>query len=307
MRALVTTKSTESVRPGKGITWRRSRLAYWFRQIGRFFSVATRYRRAGLSFALRVLELMPGFDRSIQHRQDRYQTKLQLRASQRSVGHALGDRYLVCSLFGREFLRFRLPEGVQATADQFYLNRPVRDAEHLIALAAPYVEIRPGDLVFDPGCGAGRHLHHLVDRYGCEAIGVDIYGPAIEVAKAASRDGRERFLAQSSLAPGLLDSLLPDGCDFVFINSWLNHVKDYPGYREFSFSIVEKCRYLLVITSAKDRMEALFANPRILAHDIRNGTQYVLIEGALSKKAGETPEADFSRREDSLEMGATNE
>lgn len=204
-----------------------------------------------------------------------------MKQGKQSIGHALGDRTVVCTLLGLRIFSLRLAEGAQATADQFFLNRPVDDGRHMIDLARQIVEIRPGNLVFDPGCGAGRHLFHLVDSYGCKAVGIDIYRPAIEVAETANWNHQVRFFAQSSLEPGFLDRVLPNGCDFVFINSWLNHVKDYPGYREFVVRIVAKCRFLLVITSAKDRLDVLFETPDILVHDVRDGTQYALLRGTL--------------------------
>ncbi|HRE15469.1 MAG TPA: class I SAM-dependent methyltransferase [Rhodocyclaceae bacterium] len=245
----------------------------------RFVRVMLDYRWAAVSFFLRWLEIVPGFKRSVVYLQDRYEVKQQLKKNRQSIGHALGDRTIVCTLMGRQLLRLRLAEGVQATADQFFLNRPIDDAKHMIALACQHIEIRVGDLVFDPGCGAGRHLFHFVDGYGCRAIGVDVYRPAIEVAETANWDHRVRFHAQSSLEPGFLDTVLPDGCDLVFINSWLNHVKDYPGYHEFADRIVGKCRFLLVITSVKDRLEDLFKAPDILAHEVRDATQYALLRG----------------------------
>jgi SAM-dependent methyltransferase len=245
----------------------------------RFVRVMLYYRWAAVSFALRLFEILPGFKRSVEYPQDRYEIKQQLKKSQQSIGHALGDRTIVCTWFGRQIVRLRLVEGVQATADQFLLNRPVEDARHMIALARQHVAIRAGDLVFDPGCGAGRHLFHFVDVHRCRGIGVDIYQPAIDVAETANWDRSVHFHAQSSLAPGLLDSVLPDGCDFVFINSWLNHVKDYPGYREFAEKVVGKCRFMLVITSTKDSLDNLFDAPDILIHEVRDGTQFALLRG----------------------------
>jgi SAM-dependent methyltransferase len=247
-----------------------------------------RYPRAGASFALRLLEIVPGMRRAVVYRRDRYQAKQQLRSENESVGHALGDRRVTLSFLGRQFLSFEVKEGVDATADQFFLNRPVDDARHLIRLVRPFVEIRPGDFVFDPGCGAGRHLFHFVDRYGCKAVGVDIYRPAIDVAGTANWDESVRFHCGSSIEPGFLDSILPDGCDFVFINSWLNHVNGYAGYRDFAKRIVGKCRFLLVITSAKDRLDALFEAPQIIVQETRGGTQFALIRGTreIAPKTG---------------------
>lgn len=256
---------------------------YCFRSALRNALVMLRYPKAGISFVLRIFGILPGFHRVVEYRKDRYHAKQQLKQGGQSIGHALGDRTIVCSLFGRRVFSIKLEEGVQATADQFFLNRPVDDAKHMISLAGRFVEIRPGDTVFDPGCGAGRHLFYFVDKYRCKAVGIDIYRPAIKVAEVANWDRRTRFYADSSLKPGLIDSVFPAGCDFVFINSWLNHVKAYPGYIEFSRQIVAKCRFLLVITSVKDSLDDLFEGPDILVHEIREGTQFALIRG---KRAG---------------------
>lgn len=248
--------------------------------MNRFVRVMMRYRWAGISFALRFFDYLPGFSRSVNYLENRYQAKMKLKEHKKSIGHALGDRTIVCSFLGRPFLKVRIEEGEQATADQFFLNRPVNDAKRVIALAGRFADIRPGDLVFDPGCGAGRHLFHFVDHYGCRAVGVDIYPPAIAVAETANWDRKISFYAQSSLEPGLLDKLMPEGCDFAFINSWLNHVKDYPGFADFSRQIVEKSRFLLVITSTKNSLEEFFENPEILIHEVQDKTRFALLRGS---------------------------
>jgi len=261
---------------------RSATMACFTKQAARFLRVGGRYPRAGLSFLLRALDLLPGFRRSVQYRTDRYQEKLRLKARKEPIGHALGDRTVVCTLLGRELYAIALAEGAEATADQFYLNRPLDDARHLIKLAEPFVCLGTGDLVFDPGCGAGRHLLYLVDRFACRGVGVDVHAPAIEVAKVADPRGLVRFLAESSIAPGFLDRELPGGCDVVFINSWLNHVKDYQGYQEFAAEVLDKSRFLLVITSAKDDLQALFVESEILVHEERDGTRFAVIRGRRS-------------------------
>jgi SAM-dependent methyltransferase len=257
---------------------------YYFKLVARFFLVMIRYPSAGFSFMLRPLELFPGFKRSIQYQQDRYQIKQNLKKKKQSIGHALGDRQVTCLFFGREILNFTLQEGSIATADQFFLNRSIDDAKHIIAMASQFVKIRPGDTVFDPGCGAGRHLFYFVDKYQCLAVGVDVYQPAIDVAEVANWDRRVRFYADSSIKAGLIEMILPSGCDFIFINSWLNHVKDYPGYREFATKIVEICRFLLVITSGKDDLNVLFESPDILIQDFLDGAQFALIRGSRARQ-----------------------
>lgn len=267
----------------RGASWLNSRsispMSYFFKVVSRFLRVMVKYPRAGISFLLRVFDIVPGSRRFVQYRKDRVEEKLRLKGNKQNIGHALGDRHIVCTLFGWEIIRFKLAEGAEATADQFFLNRPVWDVKHLLKLAGPYVRIAPGDSVFDPGCGAGRHLLYLADTLSCDAIGVDVYEPAIEVAEVANYDHKVRFMAKSSIAPGFLDRVIPDGCDVVFINSWLNHVKDFDGYSEFAAAIMPKCRFLLVITSAKDDLQDLFEQPEILVHDEREGTRFVVIRG----------------------------
>jgi tRNA G10 N-methylase Trm11 len=35
-------------------------------------------------------------------------------------------------------------------------------------------EVRPGDLVYDPGCGDGRMILTAARRYGARALGIEI-------------------------------------------------------------------------------------------------------------------------------------
>ena len=83
------------------------------------------------------------------------------------------------------------------------------------------------------GCGAGRHLHYLVDKYKCKGIKVDVYKPAIEVAKFLNKNKNVKFYNNSSLDIGFIESILPNNCDIMFINSWLNHAKTQRNYKKF--------------------------------------------------------------------------
>jgi len=252
--------------------------------LSRFLLVMARYPGAALSFAFRAFEIVPGMRRTVQHPKDRIEQKNELRSEGQSVGHALGDRTVSVSFLGRKFLSARIREGVEATADQFYLNRSVSDLNYLVSLVSPYVTLRPGDTVFDPGCGTGRHLFYLSDHYGTRGIGIDVYPAAIEVANAANWDGKCEFHCQSSLEPGCLDTLLPDGCEFVFMNSWLNHVRGYGGFQAFTDEIVDKCDHLLIINTAKEPLDTYFKRPDIVALEIRDGSQFALLRGGRAPR-----------------------
>ena len=167
----------------------------------------------------------------------------------------------------------------ELSAEHFYLNRSTDDADFLLKLCKDHININKETLIFDPGCGTGRHLLYLVDKYSCKGIGVDIHAPAIVVAKRANWDNHVEFHSLSSLEEGVLERLIPNGCDYVFINSWLNHVYGYDGYDEFIKKIVNSCRMILLITSIKNDLQEYLPNPVIIEHEIRGKSQYVLIKG----------------------------
>jgi cyclopropane fatty-acyl-phospholipid synthase-like methyltransferase len=62
-----------------------------------------------------------------------------------------------------------------------YVNSPVKVVDRMLELAT----IRPGETVYDLGCGDGRILIAAVEKYKAKAIGVEI-SPKI-VAEARSR------------------------------------------------------------------------------------------------------------------------
>ncbi len=58
------------------------------------------------------------------------------------------------------------------------------------------LSLSAGDEILDAGCGEGRHLAAVVDRFGCAGSGVDISLPAIEAAAKRHR-GQEWIVANA--------------------------------------------------------------------------------------------------------------
>ena len=52
----------------------------------------------------------------------------------------------------------------------------------------------PGKLLLDVGCGTGRWCIPLVERSGCQAVGVDSSPQMLEQARGRDRTGRIRWL-----------------------------------------------------------------------------------------------------------------
>ena len=246
----------------------------------RFLLVIKSYPRAGISFFFRFFNPFYGFKRAVLRDYDEiYKHKQCLRKSKKNVGHAAMGKEVALTFLNRELCRVTIKTDEELSAEHFYLNRSTADVDFLLKLCNEHININKETLIFDPGCGTGRHLFYLVDKFGCKGIGVDVHAPAIEVARRANWDNRVEFHALSSIEEGVLERLIPEGCDHVFINSWLNHVYGYDGYDQFINKIIDSSRMILLITSIKNDLQKYLPNPEILVHEIRGKSQYVLIKG----------------------------
>ena len=77
-----------------------------------------------------------------------------------------------------------------------YVSTPYPVVEAMLRLA----EVRPGDVVYDLGCGDGRIVIEAARSFGATGVGIDIDPRRIEEANAAARQagvsGRVRFAVQ---------------------------------------------------------------------------------------------------------------
>jgi SAM-dependent methyltransferase len=80
--------------------------------------------------------------------------------------------------------------------DAPYVVTPYPVVDEMLRLA----QVRPGDMVYDLGCGDGRIVIAAAERYGARGVGVDIDPRRVAEAQAAARragvDGRVRFAVQ---------------------------------------------------------------------------------------------------------------
>ena len=80
--------------------------------------------------------------------------------------------------------------------DAPYVVTPYPVVDEMLRLA----QVRPGDMVYDLGCGDGRIVIAAAERFGARGVGVDIDPRRIEEAQAAARRAgvaeRVRFAVQ---------------------------------------------------------------------------------------------------------------
>ena len=176
----------------------------------------------------------------------------------------MGAREIKVSFLKLSFCNFSLKEGFLASADQFYLNRPVKDVLRLLEIAKTYVTIQPNDTIFEPGCGAGRHLQFLADKYRCNVVGLDIHSPAIEVAHAADVFNGSIFEKGSCLNQDVLHEIFPSNCKITLMNSFLNHVHGFSGFDDMIDYVIHNSSFVLVINNAKFDLRNYFPTAEII-------------------------------------------
>jgi len=87
------------------------------------------------------------------------------------------------------------------------------ETPYLLNLIDDYLSIR--SIVLDYGCGVGRLAKPIIDKHGCEVIGVDISPNMRALAESLVND--YRFM---TLPPDMLYLLRPETCD-VAIAVWV--------------------------------------------------------------------------------------
>lgn len=92
-----------------------------------------------------------------------------------------------------------------------YVSSPVRVVDRMLELA----KIKPGETLYDLGCGDGRILIAAVQRYKVKAVGVEI-SPKL-AAKAQSSIQKAGLQSQARVIPGDLLNVDFSGADVVAI------------------------------------------------------------------------------------------
>jgi len=231
---------------------------------------------------IRFLGLFPLFSTQTIFSKTKFINKINNIKNKKFIGYAFEDRFIILYFLLIKLYKYKVKEGIDATVDQFYLIRSIDDFKYLLKKTKKYVRIKENDLLFDPGCGTGKYLYYACDKFNCRGIGVDIYPPAIEIAqRLVLSTTRINFFNHSTLDDDFLKKILRKNCDFILLNSWINHVKDYPNFKKCVEILLNRCRYIFVINNKKYDVKRLLNSPKIVFSEINGETYYGLIKGKL--------------------------
>jgi hypothetical protein len=199
-----------------------------------------------------ILSKLPFFRRKAIYDKNRLKIKNKLIKENISVGHALSLSKNFFKFFWKKLIEKNLYEGLAATVEQFYFNRSLKYFENFVNSNSLLKKVLKNRFIFDPGCGCGKHLLYLKDKFNSKIFGVDIYKPAIEAAKIADYLNEGKFINNDSLDINFLKNNLTEKIDVLLIDSWLKHVMHSPNLDEGMNYIINKSNYALIIKSDKE-------------------------------------------------------
>jgi len=195
------------------------------------------------------------------------------------VGHATSSKYVQLNILDCKLFSIEIEEGEDLTADHFFLQRPLFDAIYWYSKCKDFIQLDSNSIIFDPGCGTGKHLFYLVDELNCTGIGIDIYKPAISVANKLNIGNKVAFHKGSSLDIDYLSSKLPQVCDLVFINSWIGHVSTKNGFNKFIQKLNSISLFIMIIASPNDNIHEIFNDFDLILFKDKGETHYYLFRG----------------------------
>lgn len=205
--------------------------------------------------------------------------------NQKNIGNVRGKRTYSLKFFNFTLFRKSFPEGEIVTFLQFYLFRPLNDLRFLIKeLVSERIDLNQNSVIFEPGCGTGKHLMYLNKKYNCSVYGNDSYSSCIRIAKfmQGSRKGIyfENF---SALDINKLEKFLPKKIDFIYMNSYLNHIFHHQNYFKFVEFISYRSKYIALIINKKylndlDKFLPNYKTKKVINQD---STSYILLKSKM--------------------------
>lgn len=245
-------------------------------KILRFLILSWSYKISFFSYFLRCICYLPFFKYEVIRINNENRDEIT------SKGHIEPGKRIEVKIFNITIIKLVLQKGENLTAEHFYFHRPLKDIKFFLRNCKNYINFNKETFIFDPGCGTGKHLMYITDKYRCKGIGIDIYPKAINVSKKIEKFSNCKFLLGNSCDKNILTTLSKynnyNKIDILFINSWVNHVyknKEFSVFLNFIRKI--KCRVMIIETKKID-LKRIFKTNKILYQKFKNNSQYVILE-----------------------------
>ena len=230
-------------------------------------------------------KILPLFTFEIEYETNKRELKHRDITNKKNIGSVKGKRVYSLKIFNFTLFKKIFSEGEIATFLQFYLFRPLNDLRFLFKeLISERIKINQNSVIYEPGCGTGKHLIFLNQKYNCSVYGNDSYPPCIKIAKSIKGPRKRIYFENfSALDINKLDNFLPKKIDIIYMNSYLNHVFHHNNYFEFIEFISHRSKYIGLIINIKylDDLDFYLPNYRIIKVLNQDSTSYIFLESKM--------------------------
>ncbi|PCI52982.1 MAG: hypothetical protein COB36_14080 [Alphaproteobacteria bacterium] len=164
--------------------------------------------------------------------------KEELRKKNGAVGWAMGDK-TVCG--------FVLKCGEDLSAEHFYFSRSLKPLRQAIPKLQADGIVFKGRVV-EHGCGCAKYLHYFKDRFQMDAVGYDIYEPAVIVANTFDDVA---VFHKDTMAMEL------EHFDLIFLSSYLPHLMHFDTFEEYISRLVKSGKQIIAMERYEPDLETI--------------------------------------------------
>lgn len=145
-------------------------------------------------------------------------------------GHADGYSQCKLTVLGKKVWQLDLQEGADLSAYHFYLARSLRPFwESLPDLDWPTLTQKGP--ILEIGCGPGKVLSAMVDRFGGKGIGIDAHQDSLRVARSIALQSELEFHHEFIRTGSEIDIFLNKNPSVVMFSSSFVHIPDRDNCR----------------------------------------------------------------------------
>ncbi len=240
-----------------------SMIRFCFRRGIRWLIMAIKFRKSFLAYVMlnclsHILFLSVLTERDVENVLHERDIR---RKAKKNIGWASHDKKITLKFLKRKLFTVSLKEGIELSAEHFYFSRnpaEIINAFKIISKRVGYkIKIKFGASIFEPGCGCARILYYLSDRYGAKCYGLDVYEPAVEVAKSANIFGDVVVEHGDAMELANVEHLADKAFEMIICSSYLGHIIHMDGAIDYIKSLVRIGKEIVIIDRLIPQIKAL--------------------------------------------------
>jgi hypothetical protein len=245
------------------------KMKFYFFQFLRFIFLGIKYKKSFLAFIIlkfsRTLFFEVRIERSIKKIEENKQAK---RIKKISLGHAEIGKKINLFFYKRLILSIFLKEGTELTAEHFYFSRNTNEVSRPLDLFFQFTSnqfpIKKNMRVFEPGCGCGKMLYYIVDKFDVHGFGADIYKPSFKIASDADIFKEMTFKLIDCYKSNFLETYDDNFFDFTFCSSYLGHLTHLEDFNLYLDRLLRVSKITIVFERNNSTLSKYLSNKNFI-------------------------------------------